>query len=144
MNITESIDLDGLVARLTARTVKLRGTEVRVRALTADEQTEVFDRLPLTRRPPGGQVDPEMDHNNEAVWELRRALVVAAAANLCKGSLRWHRGMSAQDARDLARHVFSTLTLQEILRLHDACKDAGDPLAADPSEVIGTGTHAGN
>jgi hypothetical protein len=143
-----SVDLDSLVAKLATRTVTVRGVAVNVRALPADEQRLVFDKIPIVRPPkgpPGGvQVDPDLDRNNDLIWELRRALTVAAAAGLCRAGLRWSREMSATDALTLARAVFSTLTLEELSRLHAAAQDAGDVAAADPAKVIGTGTELGN
>jgi hypothetical protein len=140
------------IAKLDTRTITIRGTEVRVRALTALEDGAVESLFPLPRKrydvdPKGaahGKVEdlqhPDYIRELGDCVDRRHALRAAIGMGECGGT----DGMNEATATALAERVLASLTSVEIARVRSAQEDIVRPAASGDALRIGSGTSAGN
>lgn len=146
-----------IIKDLGAKTVTIRGADVRVRPLTALEVAHMERQLPHvgTRRdihPKGAAHGLVVDHGHpQTVREQHEANRIEMALRCAIGmgvedgpDGPWRADMDADAARRLADHVLGVLTWGEINAVVGAQHAITHPAAAEDAERIGTDTHAGN
>lgn len=141
-----SIDITRFLQAIETETVTIRGQELKLRALKAQEVLQV-DTLWL---PPMAIDEAEKKHPkfralNTAHYAKRTAILVGIAADIsaADGS-GFGAGCDAKWLDAYADHVLAWLTEQEILTLHRRVQALGEGVAKTAEQRIGTELKPGN
>lgn len=140
-------DLRSIIQSIETRDIPLRGTTIRLRALSAATMVRIDSALPAPIAPDASEEKhPAFRAMRHEHYARRCALIVGVSADIVGADGATFEAVREDQAKvaAYADHILGILTEQEVMRLYKIVGEIGDSLASPDPNRMGSESRPGN